>query len=156
MGSGYPVAQDVLSLGVEPRSMSRSIDHFSGDPTVVIRVVSNPIKAGLGLNPEAVAMAQHSSKICNMPKDPAHFRKYYVETLLPLARKLPGLKASRYSFDMKPLGPGKAPYFCIFEAEFENEAALMGALGSKEGKAVAGDVPNYASGGVTMMHFAVG
>ncbi len=32
----------------------------------------------------------------------------------------------------------------------------MGALKSKEGQAVAGDVPNYASGGVTMMHFAVG
>ena len=92
----------------------------------------------------------------NEPKDATHFRKYYVETHLPLTRKLPGLKASRYSFDVKPLGPGKAPYFCIFEAEFENEAALMGALGSNEGKAVAGDVPNYASGGVTMMHFAVG
>ncbi len=92
----------------------------------------------------------------NEPKDPTHFRKYYVETHLPLTRKLPGLKASRYSFDVKPLGPGKAPYFCIFEAEFENEAALMGALKSKEGQAVAGDVPNYASGGVTMMHFAVG
>jgi uncharacterized protein (TIGR02118 family) len=57
---------------------------------------------------------------------------------------------------MKPQGPGKAPYFYIFEAEFDNEAALMGALKSKEGQAVAGDVPNYASGGVTMMHFAVG
>ena len=91
----------------------------------------------------------------NDPKDPAHFRKYYVETHLPLVSKLPNLKASRYSFDVKSLGPGKAPYFCIFEAEFENEAALMAALGSKEGKAVAGDVPNYASGGVTMMHFAV-
>ena len=90
------------------------------------------------------------------PNDPAHFRKYYVETHLPLASKLPGLKASRYSFDVKPLAPGKAPYFCVFEAEFENEAAMMGALGSKEGKAVAGDVPNYASGGVTMVHFAVG
>ncbi len=79
-----------------------------------------------------------------------------IQTHLPLVSKLPNLKASRYSFDVKPLGPGKAPYFCIFEAEFENEAALMGALGSREGKAVAGDVPNYASGGVTMMHFAVG
>jgi uncharacterized protein (TIGR02118 family) len=78
-----------------------------------------------------------------------------VETHLPLVSKLPNLRASRYSFDVKPLGPGKAP-FCVFEAEFDNEAALMAALGSKEGKAVAGDVPNYASGGVTMMHFAVG
>jgi uncharacterized protein (TIGR02118 family) len=89
----------------------------------------------------------------NEPKDQAHFRKYYVETHVPLADKLPGLKASRYAFDVKPLGPGKPPYFCVFEAEFESEAALMAALQSKEGKAVAGDVPNYASGGVTMMHF---
>jgi uncharacterized protein (TIGR02118 family) len=92
----------------------------------------------------------------NEPKDPAHFRKYYVETHVPLANKLPGVKATSYSFDVKPLGSAKAPYFCVFEADFESEAALMGALGSKEGQAVAGDVPNYASGGVTMVHFPVG
>jgi len=91
----------------------------------------------------------------NEPKDPAHFRKHYVETHVPLANKLPGIKASRYSFDVKPLAPGKAPYFCVFEAEFESEAALMAALKSAEGKAVAGDVPNYASGGVTMLHYSV-
>lgn len=91
----------------------------------------------------------------NEPKDPAHFRKYYVETHLPLANKIPGVKAASYSFDVKALGPGKAPYFCLFEADFENEAALMTALGSKEGQAVAADVPKYASGGVTMVHFAV-
>ena len=84
-----------------------------------------------------------------------HISENIVETHLPLVSKLPNLRASRYSLDVKPLGPGKAP-FCVFEAEFDNEAALMAALGSKEGKAVAGDVPNDASGGVTMMHFAVG
>src|SRR5258708_18199574 len=88
-------------------------------------------------------------------KDPTHFRKYYVETHLPLVSKMPGLKASQYSFDVKPLGPGKAPYFCIFEAEFENEAALMNGLESKEGQAVAGDPANYASGGATTRRFAV-
>jgi hypothetical protein len=31
----------------------------------------------------------------------------------------------------------------------------MNALSSKEGQAVAADVPNYASGGVTMVHFPV-
>ena len=75
----------------------------------------------------------------NEPKDPAHFRKYYVETHLPLVR---------------PLG-GKATYFCVFEVDFESEAAMMSAFSSKEGQAVAGDVPNYASGGVTMVHFPV-
>ena len=91
----------------------------------------------------------------NEPKDPTHFRKYYVETHSPLVSKLPGLKASRYAFDVKPLGSGKPPYFCVFEAEFESEAAMMGAFASKEGQAVTGDVPKYASGGVIMMHFAV-
>jgi uncharacterized protein (TIGR02118 family) len=32
----------------------------------------------------------------NEPKDPTHFRKYYVEKHLPLS-KIPGLKASRYN-----------------------------------------------------------
>jgi uncharacterized protein (TIGR02118 family) len=91
----------------------------------------------------------------NEPKDPTHFRKHYVETHAPLVSKLPGLKASRYAFDVKPLGSGKPPYFCVFEAEFESEAAMMSAFASKEGQAVTGDVPNYASGGVTMMHFPV-
>jgi uncharacterized protein (TIGR02118 family) len=91
----------------------------------------------------------------NEPKNPADFRKYYVETHVPLARKLSGVKAISYSFDVKPLDAGKPPYFCVFEADFESEASLMSALGSKEGQAVAGDVSNFATGGVTMVHFAV-
>jgi uncharacterized protein (TIGR02118 family) len=89
----------------------------------------------------------------NEPKDPAHFRKYYVETHVPLAGKMAGVKKAAFSFDGKAMGPGKAPYFCVFEADFESEAAMMDAFGSKEGQAVVADVPNYASGGVTMMHF---
>jgi uncharacterized protein (TIGR02118 family) len=91
----------------------------------------------------------------NEPKDPTHFRKHYVETHSPLVSKLPGLEASRYAFDVKPLGSGKPPHFCVFEAEFESETAMMSAFASKEGQVVTGDVPNYASGGATMMHFAV-
>jgi uncharacterized protein (TIGR02118 family) len=89
----------------------------------------------------------------NEPKDPAHFRKYYTETHLPLVSKMRGAKKASFSFDTKPMGPGNAPYFCVFEADFESEAAMMDAFASKEGQAVVADVPNYASGGVTMMHF---
>src|ERR1700733_2713567 len=60
----------------------------------------------------------------NEPKDPAHFRKYYVETHVPLASKGRGVRAGNSSFDEKPGGPGKPPYFCVFEADFESEAAL--------------------------------
>src|ERR1700743_1660368 len=92
--------------------------------------------------------------IYNEPNEPAHFKKYYVETHVARANKMPGIKTAKYSFDVKALTPGKAP-FCVFEADFDSEAALMSALGSNEGKAVAGDVPNYASGGVTMTHFPI-
>ena len=37
----------------------------------------------------------------NEPTDPTHFRKYYVETHLPLVAKMPGVKTMRYSFDVK-------------------------------------------------------
>jgi uncharacterized protein (TIGR02118 family) len=108
-----------------------------------------------GKHPDRSEAPMHKLLVLyNEPKDPAHFRKYYVETHVPLANKMPGLKSSRYTFDVKPLGPGKAPYFCIFEGEFESEAALMRTLESKEGQSVAADIPNYATGGVTIVHFA--
>ena len=91
----------------------------------------------------------------NEPKDPAHFKKYYVETHVPLVNKMRGVEKSSYGFDVKPMGPGKAAYFCVFQAEFESEAAMTDAFGSKEGQAVVADVPNYASGGLTMVHFPV-
>lgn len=91
----------------------------------------------------------------NEPKDHAHFRSYYIETHLPLAGKIPGVRAATYSFDVKPLGPGMPTYFCVFSADFDSEAAMMTALASPEGQATAMDIPNYASGGVTMIHFPV-
>jgi uncharacterized protein (TIGR02118 family) len=90
----------------------------------------------------------------NPPTDPAHFKKYYTEIHVPLAAKLPGLKAHRYAFDVKAMG-GASPYFCVFEAEFADAAAMAAAMGSDAGKAVAGDVKNYATGGATILHYAV-
>lgn len=90
------------------------------------------------------------------PKDPAHFRKYYVETHYPLASKIPGALSSSYSFDVKGLDGGeKAPYFGVYEASFASEEAMFQALSSEFGKTVQADVPNYATGGVTLLHFAV-
>ena len=74
-----------------------------------------------------------ASRSLQRAEGPGSLSKYYVETHVPLASKLPGLKASRYAFDAKPLGPGKA-HFCIFEAEFESEAVLMAALQSKRAR----------------------
>lgn len=88
------------------------------------------------------------------PTDPAHFREYYVSTHLPLAEKLPGLLDWRYSFEVAS-GPGESPYFAIFEADFEDVAALKKALSSLEGAATLADVENYATGGSIALNYPV-
>lgn len=88
----------------------------------------------------------------NAPKDPEHFRSYYVKHHLPLAAQLPGLLSSHYSFDVRSPG-GAAPFFCIWEGEFADEAAAGAAMGSPIGQKVAADVGNYADGGYTLLGF---
>lgn len=87
------------------------------------------------------------------PKDPARFKDYYEKVHVPLAKQLPGLKSCSFAYP-QPLGPG-AP-FCIFQAFFEDEAAMFAALQSETGGKVAADVPNYSPEGATLFHFKTG
>jgi uncharacterized protein (TIGR02118 family) len=87
------------------------------------------------------------------PSDPDHFRSYYEGTHLPLAAKLPGLRGYRYSVDVAARAEGPSPYYCVFEADFDDAAARSSALESPEGQAVLADVPNYATGGVVSLNY---
>lgn len=87
------------------------------------------------------------------PADPEKFRDYYLSTHLPLTSTLPGLRASRYSFEVSGLG-GDSPYFAIWEGEFDTAEDAMTAMTSPQGQAVAADVPNYATGGAQIIHYA--
>lgn len=85
------------------------------------------------------------------PGDKARFKAYYETTHVPLARQLPGLKSCAFAYP-EPLGPGPAP-FCIFQAWFDDAAAMFAALQSETGRKVAADVPNYSPDGATLFHF---
>ena len=89
------------------------------------------------------------------PHSPAQFRQYYVQKHLPLAAQLPGLRASRHAFDIEGVGV-PSPYFCIWEGEFDSAEALGRAMASPIGQQVGADAANYATGGVTVLHFALG
>jgi quinol monooxygenase YgiN len=65
------------------------------------------------------------------------------------------LKGSRYSFNVKAAGDAPAPYYCVFEAEFADEAAMGAALQSPQGQAVVGDIGNYATIPPTIVHYEV-
>lgn len=87
------------------------------------------------------------------PDDEAHFKKYYKETHIPLARQLPGLKSCHYAYP-EAVGPAENAPFCIFQAFFDSPQAMGQAMQSDMGQKVAADVPNYSPKGATIVHFA--
>jgi len=91
--------------------------------------------------------------IYQRPDDPEHFKTYYAQTHIPLARQLPGLKASTYAYPAA-IGPADNAPFCIFQAWFDSADAMGQAMQSDIGKTVAADVPNYSPKGATIFHFA--
>jgi uncharacterized protein (TIGR02118 family) len=88
------------------------------------------------------------------PNDAARFKAYYEGTHLPLARQFPGLRSSSFAYP-EALGPGPAP-FCIFQAWFDDGAAMLAALQSEIGQRIVADVPNFSPTGAIVFHFQVG
>jgi uncharacterized protein (TIGR02118 family) len=87
------------------------------------------------------------------PKDPAAFDKYYAETHIPLAKKMPGLRKYQVSKGPVATPAGPSGFHLIATLTFDNMEAVQAAFGSAEGKAAAGDVPNFASGGADILLF---
>lgn len=84
------------------------------------------------------------------PTNPDEFRRHYEEVHVPLAKALPGATDLRYSLDVDTL-VGENPVAAAFHATFATRQALDEALASPEGQAAQADVPNFASGGVTIL-----
>ena len=86
----------------------------------------------------------------NTPVDPEAFEKYYHQTHIPIANKIPGLR--KYTINKGPVQAlaGTAPHL-IAILDFDSMADIQAALASPEGQAAAGDLPNFASGGATLL-----
>ena len=89
------------------------------------------------------------------PTDAGTFEKYYAETHLPLAYKMPGVsKMELTKFISAPDG-SQAAYYRMAELFFSDPAQLQQTMSSPEGKVAAADLSNFATGGVTMIIGAV-
>ena len=86
------------------------------------------------------------------PADRAAFNRHYEEVHLPLAQKLPGVRAARYSLDVAA-GEGEPSFTAVFEADFDSAEDMGAALASPEGQAAQADIPNFATGGLEILHF---
>ena len=87
------------------------------------------------------------------PTDPAAFDKYYVDTHIPLAKKLPGLR--KYVISKGPIATpgGPSAVYLIATLSFDSMAAIGAAFASPEGKATAADLPKFATGGADLSFF---
>ncbi|MGV0625325.1 EthD family reductase [Mycolicibacter minnesotensis] len=86
------------------------------------------------------------------PADADHFRDHYRDVHLPLVRAIPGVSNISYSHGVDALG-GPSPYYSVFQADFDSADAFAAGMDSPEGQLAAADIPNYASGGATILHF---
>ena len=86
----------------------------------------------------------------NTPADPTAFDSYYNQTHIPLAQKIPGLRSYTLSNGPVQALAGSAPYLVAI-LNFDSMADVNAALASAEGQAAAADLPNFASGGATLL-----
>ena len=89
------------------------------------------------------------------PNDAHAFEKYYSETHLPLAGKTNGIIKSEYTKFLPNPDGSAASYYRMAEVYFAGPAEMQQALNSPEGKAMAADLANFATGGVTILFGAV-
>ena len=95
----------------------------------------------------------HIVVIYKTPKDAAAFDKYYAETHIPMAKKLPGLRKFEVSHGTVATPAGPSAFHLIATLYFDSMAEIQAALASAEGKAAAADVPKFATGGADMILF---
>jgi uncharacterized protein (TIGR02118 family) len=86
----------------------------------------------------------------NTPADLDAFDRYYHETHIPLAKKIPGLRSYVISKGPVQALAGAAPHL-VAVLHFDSLADINEALASSQGQAAAADLSNFASGGATLL-----
>jgi len=118
------------------------------------------LAAVAGLAAESVAHAEASglkvTVLYGAPKDPAAFEKYYSETHMPMVYAFKEIKHVEISMGL-PSPDGKPPaFYRIAEIWFDSPEQMKQVTSMPEWKKIVDDVPNFASGGATVVVSKIG
>lgn len=80
------------------------------------------------------------------PEDPQAFRRYYIESHVPVARRMKGLTGWNLSWL-----DDDGPYMLVAELYAESKRALDAVLASPEGLAARADLENFVTGSVDFL-----
>lgn len=86
----------------------------------------------------------------NPPADAAAFDRYYRETHIPIAKRIPGLRSCDISVAPPQVLMGN-PVHLVARLNFDSLADIQAAFASPEGQATAADLQNFAQAGVTIL-----
>jgi uncharacterized protein (TIGR02118 family) len=89
--------------------------------------------------------------IYQQPADAKAFDRYYYNTHVPLAKKIPGLRSYEVTRGDVMGMAGKHGVYLVATLGFDSMAAIGAAMASPEGQATAADLANFASAGVDVM-----
>jgi len=85
------------------------------------------------------------------PLDSEVFENYYANIHLPIAAKMSGHEKLELTKFMNAADGEKPSYYRMAEFWYKNIETMQQAMGSPEGRATAGDLSNFATGGVTLL-----
>ncbi len=85
------------------------------------------------------------------PADPNAFEDYYAKTHMPIAARIKGASRVELTRFTSAPGGGRPAFYRMAEFVFASESQMAQTLSSPEAKAAVDDLPNFASGGVTVM-----
>ena len=85
------------------------------------------------------------------PNDPHAFEQHYFGTHVPLSAKVGGIRRVETARVMTTAEGGSPPYYRLANVYFDSMAQMKTAMESPEGRALAADAANFATGGVTVL-----
>ena len=85
------------------------------------------------------------------PDDPAAFERHFDDVHTPLVNAMPNLRRFEKARVVATSDGSPPPYYRVVELYFDNEEELQASRATPEGRAPGEDVPNYATGGATVL-----
>jgi uncharacterized protein (TIGR02118 family) len=90
------------------------------------------------------------------PDDAATFDKYYFDTHVSVAKKIPGLRKYEVSRGPVATPAGPSGYHLVATLHFDNMAAIQAAMGSAEGQAAVADLGSFVTSPPDILMFENG
>ena len=85
------------------------------------------------------------------PEDPQAFDGYYRNNHMPLVENIPNLQRFEFAKVSGTPDGSESEHYAVAELWFDSMEPFQDAFGGPEGQEAASDVPNFATGGATLL-----